>query len=512
MAATRTEESNSASFSWDSGNSEATFSSISLGTADANRVIYVVYTWDSGTTISAATINGVTATIVGQVQGSGVANSAIIAAEVPTGTSGDVVFTQSGDPNFAAITVYSSTDASATADDHGGDAGYTNKLSSRTVDLNVAAGSVVIAGSYMRTGGTCTWTGVTEDYLVETSGRENSHASAEVASADATYTVDAQWSTTSQVALYAATFPEASGGTTDALLADNVESASEVSSPAIGQVHALTATDVESSSEVSSPALGQVHALLADNVESASEVSVPALADFAGVDNLLADNVESASELSVPVIGQVHVLLADNVESASEVSTPALVEVVDGVDALLADNVESASEVSSPTLGQVHALTAVSVESASEVSSPTIDRTEEELSGGAPSKPKKGIRTVRLKPEQFKQLKEELGEVIPDEPEEEEDTQPLETPDNSWMDAELERIELEIEQKKGEQKAEKERREKEDDELVVMLMEQAERERQDEILRLEVEAQQLAEIKARRMRKIKLLMLAAMAA
>lgn len=63
----------------------------------------------------------------------------------------------------------------------------------------------------------------------------------------------------------------------DNLSANDVESASELSEPAIGQVHALLAADVESDAEVSAPVLGQVHALLANDVSSASSVSTPAL-------------------------------------------------------------------------------------------------------------------------------------------------------------------------------------------------------------------------------------------
>jgi hypothetical protein len=47
-------------------------------------------------------------------------------------------------------------------------------------------------------------------------------------------------------------------GSVDNLLADDLESASEVTTPTLGQVHAITADDVESASEVTSPALGLV--------------------------------------------------------------------------------------------------------------------------------------------------------------------------------------------------------------------------------------------------------------
>lgn len=66
---------------------------------------------------------------------------------------------------------------------------------------------------------------------------------------------------------------------TDDLLADDVESASETSTPVITQIHALLADDTESTSETSTPAVGQLHVLLADDTESASETSSPALSE-----------------------------------------------------------------------------------------------------------------------------------------------------------------------------------------------------------------------------------------
>lgn len=92
---------------------------------------------------------------------------------------------------------------------------------------------------------------------------------------------------------------EASASSVDALLADDVEVSTEVSTPTLGQVHVLLADDVQSTAEVSTPTLGQVHVLSADDVEVSAEVSTPSL-------------------------GQVHVLLADDVEATTEVSSPAL--------------------------------------------------------------------------------------------------------------------------------------------------------------------------------------------
>ena len=147
-------------------------------------------------------------------------------------------------------------------------------------------------------------------------------AGAEVVAAGATgtRTYTATANSRSHIGVSIAIAP-AAGGSTDALTANDVESASEVSSPAIGQTHALTADDVEAASEVTSPAVGQVHALTADDVESASEVTEP---EIGQVHALLANDVASASEVSAPSLGQVHALTADDVESASEVSSPAL--------------------------------------------------------------------------------------------------------------------------------------------------------------------------------------------
>lgn len=125
--------------------------------------------------------------------------------------------------------------------------------------------------------------------------------------------------------------------TTQVLLADTVDD--------------LLANDVESASEVSSPAVGQEHELLADDVQSTSEVSAPALSEIV---DLLANDVETTSEVSAPTLQHIHVLLADDVQSTSEVTAPALVDVPGGPgeDTLLADDVESRSVLTRPTLNR----------------------------------------------------------------------------------------------------------------------------------------------------------------
>ena len=158
----------------------------------------------------------------------------------------------------------------------------------------------------------------------------------------------------------------------DALLADDVETTSEVGSPSIGQTHNVLADDVESTSSVSSPVISQVHGLLSTSVESTTELTLPTLAEAAGEDNLLADDVESTSEVGSPAITQIHALLSVSVESATELTLPALAS-ASNEDNLLADDVESLSEITAPQLAQVHQLLSTSVESATELTVPVLD-------------------------------------------------------------------------------------------------------------------------------------------
>jgi len=196
-------------------------------------------------------------------------------------------------------------------------------------------------------------------------------------------TVDYSWSGTYNVGGVAIEVKAATSGT-DVLLANDVESASEVSSPAVGQKHVILANDIESASEASSPAVGQKHILLADDVESSSEVTTPSVGQEHG---LLANDVESASEVTSPAIGQEHALLANDIESASEFSSPA----VGQEHALLANDIESASELSTPSITEVpagtDALLANDIESASQVSVPSLSvigaATSTGSSGGA---------------------------------------------------------------------------------------------------------------------------------
>ena len=183
-------------------------------------------------------------------------------------------------------------------------------------------------------------------------------------------------------------------GQEHSLTAASVQSQAEVSTPALGQEHALTATSTESASEVTAPTVGQEHALTADDAQSTSELTAPALQSVSGTDNLLADDAESASEVTQPALGQEHGLTSTDVESASELTSPALgqghaltaasvssvsevsaptLAEFSGLDPLLADDVESQAEINTPSITQVHALLANDLEASSEVSTGVLN-------------------------------------------------------------------------------------------------------------------------------------------
>lgn len=123
-----------------------------------------------------------------------------------------------------------------------------------------------------------------------------------------------------------------------ALLADDVESASELSAPSVGQEHALLANDVESASDLTAPVLWNGDVLYAASVESATEVTSPVLAFEPSVvitwaeylvtipiiKTLNAEDVESATEVSYPIVRVIHSLHPSSISSATTTSSPSM--------------------------------------------------------------------------------------------------------------------------------------------------------------------------------------------
>jgi hypothetical protein len=156
-----------------------TFSGQDIGTAAADRRVVVMFTiWCQGTfTVTGVTIAGVAATwaLPGNVDngaGQGWFRTGYAVANIPSGTTGDIVITANGGCNHVSIGVWavygllSSTPTATGADNaFGGDA---------TLNINIAAqaGGAVIAHQHdVNNTATRTWSGLTENYDV--TGTEN---------------------------------------------------------------------------------------------------------------------------------------------------------------------------------------------------------------------------------------------------------------------------------------------------------------------------------------------------
>jgi hypothetical protein len=146
-----------------------TFSARALGVAESTRRIAVGITSNistNGRTISSVTIGGVSASeVVFARSDNGPASTlaAIWMAEVPTGTTGDVVVTFSAAMGYCTIDIYRLLNASATAYHTATDITATANALSESLNLiaNGAAIGVFINGGTTAVR-TTTWTNITE--------------------------------------------------------------------------------------------------------------------------------------------------------------------------------------------------------------------------------------------------------------------------------------------------------------------------------------------------------------
>lgn len=181
-----------------------TFSSSSFGAADASRIVAVAITSRASASrpITGVTIGGVAATEISNVTGpdtSGRTNSAVFAAAVPTGTTGDIVVTHSASNARCAVSVYRIIGATL-----GSSVGASDSSSSTdpTVSIDPPDGSIVIAAAYVIGSATASWTGLDED--VETSAEGTAvHTAASRAfpSAASSHVVTCDFSSTSGPAM-----------------------------------------------------------------------------------------------------------------------------------------------------------------------------------------------------------------------------------------------------------------------------------------------------------------------
>ena len=152
-----------------------TFSAQAIGTASSDRYVVVGFGAESlGTTtvLSSATIGGVAATITKQQTNVSAIDiiSGLIIANVPTGTTADVVLTFNSGQLRAAISVFTMTgNSSITATATASETTATDDPQSTTLDIPASGGAIAFSFADASSS-TTTWAGLTvrSDALVET--------------------------------------------------------------------------------------------------------------------------------------------------------------------------------------------------------------------------------------------------------------------------------------------------------------------------------------------------------
>ena len=145
-----------------SGDASQPFAGTAIGTAAANRHVVLVIGTGGNITISSATVGGVSAAEIVKAEGGDNMRTHIYIAAVPTGTTADVVVTQSGTSN-GGVGVWAMYGASATAHDTLTSTSTSNPVTG-TIDIaeNGAAIGGIYANRYLLP--TYVWTGLTEKY------------------------------------------------------------------------------------------------------------------------------------------------------------------------------------------------------------------------------------------------------------------------------------------------------------------------------------------------------------
>lgn len=144
-----------------------TFSAQAIGTAAADRYVIVGISYgNNSATVSSVTIGGVSATSIvvaaGTAGGWGTIGAAIFIANVPTGTTADVVVTLSAGQNRCGIGVWSATGMSGTT------ASATNSSSaspgSASITIPTGGFGIAVASIAENSAPLVSWTNATERY------------------------------------------------------------------------------------------------------------------------------------------------------------------------------------------------------------------------------------------------------------------------------------------------------------------------------------------------------------
>lgn len=192
------------------GGTVVTYASCPIGTASADRVLVVLNSTRSISSITGVTVGGVAMDVQVASTAGARGYSHIATLLVTSGTTANIVVTYNSAPGDGGMAIYSTTGMSATAADTG--SGLDNR-DAPTTTLNVSEGDLLFAssGSDATTIG-ITWTGVTEDVQFDdvSGSRGQVGMGSEVISADETpRTVSALYQSNADCAIAAATFSAA---------------------------------------------------------------------------------------------------------------------------------------------------------------------------------------------------------------------------------------------------------------------------------------------------------------
>ena len=183
-----------------------TFSSLSLGTVATDRHIVIAGAARSSVarTLDSITVGGVTAT-QNALRDTSNSKAFLYIAAVPTGSTGDVVVSFSGGMLRCGVGLYRLDDlVSATAHDSG-----TSSADPTTFDLDIPVnGAAIGVSANFASGGTASWTGVTEDFDVDMEPTDNrfsaGHVDLPVGETDRT--IECDWTTSSVPAFVTASW------------------------------------------------------------------------------------------------------------------------------------------------------------------------------------------------------------------------------------------------------------------------------------------------------------------
>jgi hypothetical protein len=194
--------------------STAVFTSVSFGAPHSNRTLYGAFHTRiaTGATVDAVTVGGVAATIHAQISQDFVAADELVcifSANVPSGTSGDVVVTCSTTTtvNRLYLGLYRVLNQTGTIDDSDTVAVNANTTGTRTLDPTVVGGAVIAAATGAAEGDGI-WTGPVETYDQEFAGHAATGANGALLTdlVDVTQDVDFSDAAMSDIAFVAVAF------------------------------------------------------------------------------------------------------------------------------------------------------------------------------------------------------------------------------------------------------------------------------------------------------------------